>query len=102
MDEKIYTVTLADGTEIGNLRLNGNNYISQSEVDPAIFTGNCSPVTISNGENSEVHENMDLVQVTRMGTEYWFVLRDLSTDEMEKIRNRSDLEYLAMLTGVEL
>lgn len=37
MDEKIYTITLADGTSIENLRLNGNNYISTEPINAAIF-----------------------------------------------------------------
>ena len=28
MEEKIYKITLGDGTEISNLKLNGNNFIS--------------------------------------------------------------------------
>ena len=28
MDEKNYTITLEDGTQIENLRMNGNNFIS--------------------------------------------------------------------------
>lgn len=102
MDEKLYTITLADGTEISNLRLNGNNFISDTPVDSEIFDENCSPVVISDGDNEETHANMELVQVTPVGTEYWFVLRDISEEELEKIRNRSDLEYIAMMTGVEL
>lgn len=27
MEEKIYKITLGDGTEISNLKLNGNNFI---------------------------------------------------------------------------
>ena len=46
MDEKIYTVTLADGTTIDNLTLNGNNYISKTKIDKSIFEGNCHSVMI--------------------------------------------------------
>ena len=37
MNNKIYKITLADGTVIDNLTLNGNNYISKEVVDPSIF-----------------------------------------------------------------
>ena len=37
MDEKIYKITLADGTEIRNLRLNGNNFISDTPVAAEIL-----------------------------------------------------------------
>ena len=102
MDEKIYTITLEDGTKIENLRLNGNNFISQEQIDPEIFDGNLGKVMINDGENDEVHENMGLVQVTQMGKEYWFVLRDIPESEIANAKLRSDLDYLAMMTAVEI
>lgn len=50
MDDKIYKITLADGTVIDNLKLNGNNFISPVEIDETIFDGNCLNVTINDGE----------------------------------------------------
>lgn len=102
MDEKIYTITLEDGTQIENLRLNGNNFISQEQINPEIFDGNLEKVTINDGENDEVHENMGLVQVTQMGDEYWFVLRDIPASEIANKKLRSDLDYLAMMADVEI
>ena len=51
MDEKNYKITLADGTELSNLTMNGNNFISEATIDPGIFQSNCSPVVISDGEH---------------------------------------------------
>lgn len=102
MDEKIYVIILADGTEIKDLRINGNNFISREPIDALIFEGNCSPVTITDGENEEIHENMELVQITLVGEYYWFVLRDLSAAELEKIKMQSDIEYVAMMAGIEI
>ena len=64
MDEKTYRITLADGTILDNLTMNGNNFISEEAIDASIFDGTCSPVIINDGTNEEVHEHMDLVQVT--------------------------------------
>lgn len=102
MDEKIYTITLKDGTQIENLRMNGNNFISQEQINPEIFDGNLGEVTINDGENDEVHENMGLVQVTQMGDEYWFVLIDVPAYEIANEKLRSDLDYLAMMIDVEI
>ena len=102
MDEKRYMITLADGTEIGDLRLNGNNFISERPIDEHVFSDNCSPVTISGGRGREVHENMELAQVTSVGEECWFVLRDLTATELERIKMQSDIEYVAMMAGVEI
>lgn len=103
MDERIYKITLADGTEISNLKLNGNNFISETAIERSTFVGNCSPVTISDGTNEEVHENMELVQVTeQVPGQHWFVLRDISAEELVRLKMQSDIEYVAMMSGVDL
>lgn len=103
MDEKIYKVTLADGTEISNLRLNGNNYISTTPIEASVFGGNCSPVLISDGVSDEIHENMELVQIKeQVPGEYWFVLRDISEEELTRMKMQSDIAYVAMMSGVDL
>lgn len=100
--EKIYTITLLDGTVIENLKLNGNNFVSKSEITPEIFDGNLGTVQISDGKTVEEHTNMNLVQVTKMGEEWWFVLRDIPKKEIEDAKLRSDVDFIAMMTDVEL
>lgn len=102
MDEKIYKVTLADGTIIDNLRLNGNNYISNKELSADMFLGNLGTVTINDGEKDTVYENMSLVQLTKYDDEYWFILRTMTKKELQEIKNRSDIDYIAMMTDIEL
>ena len=102
MDEKNYKITLADGTELSNLTMNGNNFISEATIDPGIFQSNCSPVVISDGEHDETHENMELVQVTEVNGQSWFVLRDMTPKEPEQAKIKSDIEYLAMMCDVDL
>ena len=102
MDEKKYSVTLADGTVLEDLTLNGNNYVSKVPIDKTIFDGNCYSVTVSDGEQEETQENMECVQVTQMGEEFWFVLRKLSEEELTNAKIRSDIEYIALMCDVEL
>ncbi len=102
MEEKKYQITLADGTILSDLKLNGNNYISKEQIAPELFDGNCSPVVISDGTTDEIHNDMELVQVTESGGEYWFVLRDITEKELATIKMQSDIEYVAMMAGIEL
>lgn len=102
MEEKVYKITLSDGTVIDNLKMNGNNFISSVEVDKAVFDGNCLNVTINDGKKDDVHINMELVQITKMGSEYWFVLRDIPESELAFIKLQSDVEYVAMMSEIEL
>ncbi len=98
MDDKNYKITLANGTVLEKLKLNGNNFISENVVDAAIFKDNCSPVIINNGTNDEIHDNMELIQVTETNGEYWFILRDISKEEMARATYESGIQYIAMKT----
>lgn len=100
--DSTYKVTLSNGAEITNLRMNGNNFISKVALDASVFEDNCSPVIISDGEKEEIHAAMDLIHVTKMGDEYWFALRDLTESELAAIKTRSDIEYIALMCDVEL
>lgn len=101
--DKTYKITLSDGKVIENLKMNGNNFISKDEILEDIFIGNLSSVSIEDSDGIvENHTDMQLVQVKQYGNEYWFILRDLTEDELTKITQRADLEYVAMMTGVEL
>ncbi len=102
MEEKNYTIILSNGSMIKDLRLNGNNFISRTKISKEIFKDNCSPVIISDGETEETHEHMELVQVVKYNNEWWFVLRDLSAQELKERKLRADIEYLSMMAGIEL
>ena len=102
MDEKIYKITLADGTVIDNLRLNGNNYISDKELTADVFLGNLAKVIVNDGERDTVYENMELVQIVKYDEEYWFVLRTMTKKELQDLKNRADIDYLAMMSDIEL
>ena len=102
MDEKIYKITLADGTVIDNLRLNGNNYISDKELTADMFLGNLAKVIVNDGERDTVYENMELVQIVKYDEEYWFVLRTMTKRELQDLKNRADIDYLAMMSDIEL
>lgn len=103
MDGSIYTITLADGQVIRNLTLNGNNFISQTEISPEIFKENLTEVTIKGPNVDEVHHNMALIHLTEEPNgEWWFALRDLTADEIWRAKMQSNLDYLAMMTDVEI
>lgn len=102
MEEK-YTIILSDGTEIGDLTLNGNNYISEIEIDAGIFAGNCSPLTVKQGDEViEEYEHGELVQLKKYGDEYWMVFREIDAEEIAKDKVRADVDYIAMMTDIDL
>ena len=99
----MYQITLKDGTIIKDLELNGNNFISKTEITESMFADNLETVTISDGTNESVQENMKLVQISNMNDEYWFVLAVKSKQEVEndELRKRlADLAEIVLLGGM--
>ena len=110
MEKGTFTVTLADGTSITGLELNGNNFVSKTEVTPEMFAGKLSHVTITGPDGVDdaglrgEHGLMELIRCQKDDSlgGYAFVLRDIPAEKLEKLKNRGDIEYIAMMTGVEL
>lgn len=104
--EKPWKITLSDGTQLTNLGLNGNNFVSETEITENDFKGKLSKVTfegIINGQEFvQECEHMELVQIAHYKDGYYFVLRELSESELEKIKTQADIEYLAMMTNIDL
>ena len=104
MDEKLYSITLEDGTVLNNLRLNGNNFISRTPIEESVFDGNLGTVTFSDGTHEDVHHDMQLVRFSEddVPGEYWFVLIDIPESELRYAKLRSDIDYVSMMTDLEL
>lgn len=80
----MYNIKLADGTELTNLELNGNNFISDTIIDDDVFKDNLSIVTITDKENSVEYKNMKLTQNKVYGNQSWFILAEKTKAEIEK------------------
>lgn len=105
--EKSWKITLSDGTQLENLGLNGNNFVSDDEITEEIFDGNLSKVLIEGVDEegnviSEEHENMELSQIAHYKDGYYFVLNDIPQEQIEKMKMQSDIDYLAMMSDIDL
>lgn len=104
----MYQIKLSDGTTIDNLIMSGNNFVSKTELTEEVFADKLSPVTITDLETgrSEVHEHMELVQIVHdepyTEGNWYFILRDLTEEELWKAYVMGNIDYLAMMTDVEL
>lgn len=109
----MYTITLADGTKLENLRLNGNNFIADYKLTEDDFRLKLYQVDIesTDEEPSDIelgrHYNMELLAL-QSGLpymekgEYWFILGEISEDQLRYGQLKADIEYLAMMTDTEL
>lgn len=104
----MYKIILADGTEIGNLELNGNNYISPTAVGSAVFDGNMSTVTITDadgGDTRQITDGVLLSNIVREGRS-WLVLAEKSAEQKRQEAVDTALAAIrqamaALLTGEE-
>ena len=95
--EKTITITLADGTKLENLRLNGNNFISEEKIEDEIFEGTLGKVEIYDSETEQTTTMRDavLIQNEQYGDEYWFILAEKSQEEKDRESMLEDLEVQA-------
>ena len=93
------TIALSNGTELTGLELNGNNYISPEKLTEDTFADGLSPVVI----NGEEHEQMALVQcIQHADGRTWFILRDVPAEEAANAKLRSDIDFIALMSDIEL
>lgn len=96
------SITLSDGTILDNLTLNGDNFISINKIDESIFENNLSPTIINIDGIETVHSHMNLLQIKKYGYEWWFVIQDISEQELRDNRIQSQLDYIAMMVDIDL
>lgn len=58
----MWKMILADGTELAGFQQNGNNYFREDKVDETALAGNLSTLTLTDGEETIVLRNAELVQ----------------------------------------
>lgn len=93
------TIALSNGTELTGLELNGNNYISPEKLTEDTFADGLSPVVI----NGEEHKQMALVQcIQHADGRTWFILRDVTAEEVANAKLRSDIDFIALMSDIDL
>ena len=84
----MYKIKLANGIELINLTLNGNNYISKNIIADSAFENNLSKVSIFEDGAETIHEDMQLIQNKVYGSESWFILTEKTDKEkLEELSN---------------
>ena len=86
MEEKMYSIKLSNGTVISDLRMNGNNFISDIPIDPGIFEGNTDTVIVSDGETEEIRHHAKFIQTTAVTPGIsWLLVMNKANMNMEKL-----------------
>lgn len=101
--EAKYEMTLADGSKLIGLALNGNNYVSPTEVTEDVFTGKLETVTISDGETTEVLHNVELIQIAHYADGWYISLREIPEEKQRQMDiDALTVDHELRLTMLEL
>lgn len=101
-DESIYTITLADGTKIKNLKRNVDCFVSGEKIDESIFVDNTFPVTISNGTLDMIYEHAYEPKVSEIDGKYYFSVHEMPQQRVEILELKSQLVFMAMMSDINL
>ena len=95
----MYTIDLGNGTVLNNIELNGNNYISSENLTEDIFEDMelVSIVDNETGESEQLH-NVVLVALSKYPEGWYFVLRELSEEELKAQQLEAQIFFTAIAT----
>ncbi len=97
-----YTLTFDDGSTLENLERNGNTFETDQDIDETYFEGKLGHIVMDDGETEQEFENVVLVRLWKFENTVYFVLRELTQDEINQMQNRADIEYIAMMADIDL
>jgi len=82
--------------------MNGNNLVSKNQVDESLFEDNLSTVTITEeGETIVLHDAMYTGQ-REFDDGWYFSFTEIPPQELVNISVNGKLDYIAMITDVDL
>lgn len=103
-DKKKYTLIIND-KRFDNLSVNGINLISPVPVDKTFLKGFMT-VEITDGETSETYTNVSLIEKIGVpngeNPDCWLAFTQLSENQVKEMELNAKIEYLSMMTGVDL
>ena len=91
-------IIFKNGTEI-TAEMNGNCYITLTK--PA-FPSDLSVVTVITDDGEMEYKNAELVECFSLDGRYWFAFNEISEAERAVRQMQANIEYIAMMTDVEL
>lgn len=106
----IYTLTLSNGKVFSELRASGSCFVSKNKVAAEDFSGGLKSVTVrpipeTPDEDAGVVQTLKACKLGRVfmvDGEYYFWLEVPTQEELGRLQDRADLDYVALMTGVEL
>ena len=107
----MYKIKLSDGTELVNLKVNGDFFITEQKITEDFFKGKLYSIEISGSPDSEDGERppffetcknllLSGVYKTENGSEFAF--RERTKTEMNFEKQQAQIDYLSMMSDIEM
>lgn len=89
----MYKLKLQDGTEIQNLDINGNNFVSKTKISDTVFENNLKTVEITDVETGEttILRDCEIVHNKRYGNEWFLVIREIPAEKKRNLQLNDDV-----------
>ena len=103
-----YDVELSNGKKFSGLKMSGSCFVTEESVNESDFAGGLSLVKVKEyGDDGEVlleyeRELVELGGVFKVDGEMYLWFLERSEEEKARLKLSADVEYVAMMTGVEL
>lgn len=99
----MYKIILANGYVLDDLRKEISYYVSDKPIDQEVLKDNLYRIEISHDGIRNQLKNMKLVSYyQKENGETGFAIESVSEMELEIAKIRSNLDYIAMMTGVNI
>lgn len=101
------SITLSDGSKLEGLGVNGTYFTSDEAIDLDAIKSKLNGVTISGTDENNMpvsgtYEHMRVGHSMTWKGKFLFSLKEIAPEELEMIQLKANIEYLAMMTEVDL
>ena len=106
-----YTVTLSNGKVFSGLKMSGDCFVSRTPVSRDMFDGGLSKVTVKGVPASDEKDILpvsyelkacEVACLFKSDGEYYFAVDAPDEKELALMQLKADIEYVAMMSEVEL
>lgn len=92
------TITFNNGLQI-QAEQNATSFITNIKPD---FPDDLSFVTVYGENGEEYYQNAEIIECASVDARYWFGIREVPESERKQKQMQANIDYVAMMSGVDL
>lgn len=91
-------ITFKNGLKI-EAEVNGSSLITDSRPE---FPSDLSAVTVAGADGERIYRDAEIIECASVDSRYWFSFREVPETERTTRQMQANIEYIAMMTDVDL